>query len=91
MSILLSVLETSEHPTSLALLELAVSVPFNGENPSASHKVFGFELPDVDEIEDIIVEPRLDLGRLGLNEHTSIDLELFHRCFLSRTILAGGV
>ena len=91
LSILLSVLKTSKHPSCLALLELAISVPFNGKHPSACDKVLGFELPDVDKVEDVVVEPGLDLGRLRLDEHAGIDLELFKRCLLSGTVLARGV
>ena len=60
LSILLAVLKTTQHPACLALLELAISIPFNSKNPSAGDKVLGFELPDVDKVKDIIVEPRLD-------------------------------
>ena len=48
LSIFLAVLKTAKHPSGLAFLELAISVPFNGENLSASDKVLGLELPDVD-------------------------------------------
>ena len=71
LSIFLSVLKTSKHPTSFAFLELAISVPFNGENPSASDEVLGLELPDstrsntslsnqeviVDEVKHIVIKP----------------------------------
>ena len=91
LSILLSVLKTSKHPSCLALLEIAISIPFNGKHPSACDKVLGFELPDVNKVEDVTVEPRLDLGRLRLDERAGIDLELFQCCLLSRTVLASGV
>ena len=77
LSIFLAVLKSSKHPSRLAFLEFAISIPFNGEHPSACDKVLQFELPDVDKVEDVIVEPRLDLGRLRLDEHTGVDLELF--------------
>ena len=54
-------LRTSEYPTSLALLEVAISVPFNGENPSSSDEVLWLELPDVDEVKHIVVKPGGDL------------------------------
>ena len=72
-------------------MELAISVPFNGENPSAGDKVLRLELPDVDKVENIIVEPRLDLRRLCLDEHAGVDLQLFQRCLLRRTVLTRGV
>ena len=84
-------MKTSKHPPCLALLELAISVPLNGKHPPAGDKVLGFELPDVDKVEDVVVEPRLNLGRLRLDKHAGIDLELFESCLLSRTVLASGV
>ena len=64
----------SKHPSCLAFLELAISIPFNGKHPPACDKVLRFELPDVDQVKDVIVKPRLDLR---LDKHTGIDLELF--------------
>ena len=87
----MAVLKTTQHPACLALLELAISIPLNGQHPSAGDKVLRLELPDVDKVKDIIVEPRLDLRRLRLDEHAGVDLELFQCCLLSRAILARGV
>ena len=58
---------------------------------SVCDKVLRFELPDVDKVEDVIVEPRLDLGRLRLDEHAGVDLELFECCLLPCTVVASGV
>ena len=63
-----------QDPSGLALLKFAISISLDCEHPLASHKVLWLEFPDIDEIEDVIVEPGLDLSRLGLNAKLGIDL-----------------
>ena len=54
---ILSVLRALQDPTSLALLEFAISISFGCEHPSASDEVLGLELADVNKVEDIVVKP----------------------------------
>ena len=59
--ILLLVLETSQYPSSLRPEEVALLVSLDGEYPSSGHMVLRFDLPQINEIRNLIVNPGFPL------------------------------
>ena len=51
--------ESLKNPSCLNLDKVTVFVPLDGENPSASNKVFAGYLSEVNQLKDIIVNPGL--------------------------------
>ena len=58
----MAVLKATKDPWGPSFQEFAISISFDSDGPSASDKVLGLEGPNVDQVEDIIVEPTLDLS-----------------------------
>ena len=54
---LLFVLETSQYPSGLRLEEVTLFVRLDGEHPSSSHRISRLNLPHVNEIKNLIVNP----------------------------------
>ena len=59
--ILLPVLGTSQYPSGLCLEEVALLVILDGEHPLSGHTVVWFDLPHVNGIKDLTVNPRFVL------------------------------
>ena len=55
--ILLLVLETSQYPSSLRPEKVALFVRLDGKYPSSCHIILRFDLPHVNEIKNLIVNP----------------------------------
>ena len=53
----LFVLKTSQFPSGLCLEEVALLVRLDGEHPSSCHTVLPFDLPQVNEIKNLVVNP----------------------------------
>ena len=86
----LAILKALQDPSSLALLELAISISLDGEHPSTHHEVLGLELADVDEVKNIVVKPRLDFSRIRLNKELGVDSELLQGIFFSGPMVASS-
>ena len=54
---LLFVLETSQYPSGRRLEEVMLFVRLDGEHPSSSHRICRLNLPHVNEIKNLIVNP----------------------------------
>ena len=54
---LLFVLETSQHPSGLCPEEITLFVRLDGEHPSSGHIISRLDLPHVDEIKILVVNP----------------------------------
>ena len=61
LTFLLSVLETSQHPSGLCLEKVTLFVRLHVEHPSSRHHIFRLDLPHVDEIKKLVVNPRFVL------------------------------
>ena len=73
----LFVLETSQNPSCLAFVELAVLVTFDGEHPSSCDVVLVLRvLADVNDLVYIILFPGLNFVLLGLKEFLGILLDV---------------
>ena len=59
--ILLFILETSQYPSGLCPEEVALLVGLDGKYPSSRHIVLRFDLPQINEIKNLIVNPRFPL------------------------------
>ena len=73
---LLFVLETSQYPSGLRLEEVTLFVRLDGEHPSSSHRISRLNLPHVNEIKNLIVNPGFALV---------VSSYLLSWCFLSCT------
>ena len=51
--------ESLENPSCLDLNKVTVFVSFDGKYPSATNKIFAGNLPEINQLEDIIVNPGL--------------------------------
>ena len=54
----LRVLEASQHSSGFCLEEVALFIRLDGEHASSRHILFRFDLPHVDEIKNLIINPR---------------------------------
>ncbi len=80
---LLFVLETAKHPASFALLEVALFVPFDRQDPSSSDKVPCRMLAKVNKVEDLMLFPRLVLVLFGLGKLLVVLLQVRFGSLLS--------
>ena len=60
-AILLLVLETSQYPSRLCPEDVALLVSLDGEHPLSGHTVLRFDLPQINEIKNLIVNPGFPL------------------------------
>ena len=84
--ILLFVQESLKNPSCLNLDKVAVLVPLDGENPSASNKAFAGYLPEIDQLKDIVVNPGLIFLEFSFKEVLDILLLIRGGSFLSGSI-----
>ena len=68
MVILLLVLESSYSPSDFCLEEVALRVSLNGEYPSSVYIVSRFALLHINEIKNLIVNPRFVLMMFSFNK-----------------------
>ena len=66
--IFLFILETSQYPSSLRPEEVALFVGLGGKYPSSGHMILRFELPQINEIKNLIVNPGFPLEVLCFSE-----------------------
>ena len=66
--ILLPVLETLQNPSSLALVKCAVLLPLDRQDPTSLNEIPWSDLPQIDQIKDIVFQPGLVLDTFGFRE-----------------------
>ena len=75
-----------KNPSCLNLDKVTVFVPLDGENPSASNKVFAGYLSEINQLKDIVVNPGLVLLEFSFKEILDILLLIGGSSFLTGTI-----
>ena len=80
-------LESRARPIEPCAFETFITISLDYEHSPSCHKVLWLELADVNEVEDIVVKPRVDFCRFGLNGQFGIDLELFESGLFPGSIL----
>ena len=64
----LLVKEALQDPAGLGLDKVAIFVSLDGQDPAPSNKVLALYLPEVDKLEDVVVNPGLILSVLGVSK-----------------------
>ena len=77
-------------PRESAFLRFAISVALEGKDQPTGDEVLGLDLPDIDQVKDVIVKPALNLSGLRLHEKLGVDLEPFECRLLASSILASS-
>ena len=79
------VLETSQYPSGLGLEEIALLVCLNCKYPSSCKTIFRPYLPQVNEIKNLVINPRSVFKMFCFSILFVVPSNLLCRCFLSRT------
>ena len=87
--ILLTVLESLQNPSSLALIECAILLPLDRQDPTSLNEVLWSDFSQVDQIKDIVLQPRLVLDTFGLRKLLLVSSLVRRADFLSRAIRSG--
>ena len=82
---LLFVLETSQYQSFLCLEEVALFVRLDGEHPSSRNIISRFDLPDINKIENFIVNPGFVIQVFCFSELFVLSSWFFNWGFLSCT------
>ena len=76
-------LATSQYLSSLCLQEITLFVRLDGEHPSSGHIISRLDLPHVDEIKNLVVNPRSGLQMFGFSKLFVVSSSFLGWCYLS--------